>query len=60
MRKSPPFTLEECPGQSAKLAAIQAAARPALADLLANTLQGLVDSGALIVVNGRMIPRAKG
>ncbi len=56
-RKSPDFTLDEIPGdQYADLPAAQQAALKATAADLAATLRSLLATGALVQVNGRIIP----
>ena len=59
-RKSPPFTLEEVPGdQYADLDAAQQAALKATAADLVTILRSLLDSGVLVKQDGKIIPRPK-
>jgi hypothetical protein len=59
-RKSPPFTLEEIPGdQYADLHAAQQAALKATAADLVTILQSLLASGDLVQKEGKIIPNLK-
>jgi hypothetical protein len=60
-RKSPPFTVEEIPGdQYPDLAAAQRAALKATAADLVSIIRSLLASGVLVNDNGRIIPTPKG
>lgn len=57
MRTSPPITIAEYPGtQHADLATAQRAALPRLADNLASVIRDLLESGDLVIVDGKVIP----
>jgi hypothetical protein len=59
-RKSPPFTLEEVPGdQYANLAAAQQAALKATAADLAGIIRSMLAAGVLVKVDGKIIPNPK-
>jgi len=57
MRKSPPITIQEIPGdQYADLKDAQRAALPLLADNLQAVVMDLLERGALINDHGKIIP----
>lgn len=57
MRRPPPFTLEEQPGDRySNLAEAQRAALPAMATDLAATIRALLAAGVLTVKDGCIIP----
>lgn len=57
MRKSPPITTDEIPGdQYADLESAQRAALPVLADNLASVIRDLLERGVLVMVDGKILP----
>jgi hypothetical protein len=59
-RKSPPFTLEEIPGdQYADLAAAQQAALKATAADLVGIIRSMLAAGVLVQKDGKIIPNPK-
>lgn len=57
MRKSPPITITEYPGNEyPSLESAQRAALPALADNLESVIRDLLERGVLVICDGKIIP----
>jgi hypothetical protein len=60
-RKAPEITVDEKAGDKfPSLEAVQRAAIDELSQHLANTIRDLIESGCLVICNGKIIPCPKG